>query len=95
MFRFIYRAALSTALAATATLCSTEFAGTANAVAQPSLMPTYFWCPGQPFDPSWGPNWDPNDCHDDNRYFPGLQDQPPIYDDPDDAPPPPAAGGGG
>lgn len=24
----------------------------------------YHWCPGHPFDPAWGPNWDPSTCHD-------------------------------
>jgi hypothetical protein len=24
----------------------------------------YHWCPGQPFDPAWGPQWDPTTCHD-------------------------------
>jgi hypothetical protein len=24
----------------------------------------YHWCPGQPFDPSWGPQWNARSCHD-------------------------------
>ncbi|RFZ55666.1 Pilin precursor [Mycobacterium marinum] len=24
----------------------------------------YHWCPGQPFDPAWGPQWDPTTSHD-------------------------------
>ncbi|MGF2945605.1 hypothetical protein [Mycobacterium sp. Lab-001] len=24
----------------------------------------YYWCPPQPFDPAWGPNWEPTTCHD-------------------------------
>jgi hypothetical protein len=24
----------------------------------------YHWCPGLPFDPAWGPQWDPTTCHD-------------------------------
>lgn len=24
----------------------------------------YHWCPGQPFNPAWGPQWDPTTCHD-------------------------------
>lgn len=24
----------------------------------------YHWCPGNPFDPAWGPQWDPTTCHD-------------------------------
>ena len=37
--------------------------GTAQAV--PGFIPDYHWCPGQFFDPGWGPNWDQNVCHDD------------------------------
>ena len=33
-------------------------------------LPDYHWCPGQFFDPHWGPNWDQGRCHDDN-YFDG------------------------
>lgn len=35
--------------------------------AQVGPFPQYHWCPGQPFDPSWGPNWDWNTCHDDHH----------------------------
>lgn len=31
-------------------------------------MPDYHWCPGQPFDPAWGDNWDWGRCHDDHFY---------------------------
>jgi hypothetical protein len=24
----------------------------------------YHYCPGQPFNPAWGPQWDPTTCHD-------------------------------
>jgi len=24
----------------------------------------YHWCPGNPFDPNWGPQWDASTCHD-------------------------------
>ncbi len=24
----------------------------------------YHWCPGQPFDAAWGPQWDSTTCHD-------------------------------
>jgi hypothetical protein len=24
----------------------------------------YHWCPGNTFDPAWGPQWDPTTCHD-------------------------------
>jgi hypothetical protein len=40
--------------------------GTAiNAQAQPAPLPDYHWCPGDFYDPAWGPNWDWNECHDD------------------------------
>jgi hypothetical protein len=31
-------------------------------------MPDYHWCPGEFYDPAWGPNWDWNRCHDDGFY---------------------------
>jgi hypothetical protein len=40
-------------------------AETGIAQAAPSFFPSYHWCPGQFFDPGWGPNWDTNVCHDD------------------------------
>jgi hypothetical protein len=40
----------------------------AVAEAQPGPVPDYHWCPGQPWDPGWGNNWDWNRCHDDNYY---------------------------
>jgi hypothetical protein len=33
-------------------------------------MPDYHWCPGQWWDPGWGPNWGGDRCHDD-FYFDG------------------------
>ncbi|BCO37500.1 hypothetical protein JMUB5695_03806 [Mycobacterium heckeshornense] len=36
--------------------------------ARPTPLPNYHWCPGQPWDPGWGNNWDWNRCHDDNYY---------------------------
>ena len=41
--------------------------GLASGAAQaaPGFIPDYHWCPGQFFDPGWGPNWDQNVCHDD------------------------------
>lgn len=33
--------------------------------AQPAPLPEYHWCPGESYDPGWGPNWDNNECHDD------------------------------
>ena len=38
---------------------------TGTAQAEPNFVPTYHWCPGQYYDPGWGPNWDQNVCHDD------------------------------
>jgi hypothetical protein len=40
-------------------------AGAAIAQAQPAPMPDYHWCPGEWWDPGWGPNWDGGVCHDD------------------------------
>jgi hypothetical protein len=40
-------------------------AGTAQA--EPGFVPTYHWCPGQYYDPGWGPNWDQGVCHDDSH----------------------------
>lgn len=40
--------------------------GIATAVnAQPAPLPDYHWCPGEYYDPGWGPNWDDGECHDD------------------------------
>jgi len=39
--------------------------GTAEARVGP--LPEYHWCPGENFDPGWGPNWEPNACHDDHH----------------------------
>lgn len=33
--------------------------------AEPAPFPDYHWCPGESYDPGWGPNWDDNECHDD------------------------------
>lgn len=42
--------------------------GTATvAQAQPAPIPQYHWCPGQFWDPGWGPNWDGGNCHDDHH----------------------------
>ena len=64
-----------TRFAATAIMVTAGF-GLAS-VAAPSPMVTrahadnppwpfvgYHWCPGQPFDPAWGPQWEPTTCHD-------------------------------
>ncbi|HEX5255679.1 MAG TPA: hypothetical protein VFW69_17735 [Mycobacterium sp.] len=42
-------------------------AGAAIAQAQPTPFPVYHWCPGQFYDPGWGPNWDAFNCHDDRH----------------------------
>ncbi|GFG73043.1 hypothetical protein [Mycobacterium botniense] len=31
-------------------------------------QPDYHWCPGQPWDPAWGDNWDWARCHDAHYY---------------------------
>lgn len=57
--------------AAAAIMVTTGF-GLANVVAPtdaradnpPFPFVGYHWCPGQPFDPAWGPQWDPTTCHD-------------------------------
>jgi hypothetical protein len=38
----------------------------AVAEAQPAPLPDYHWCPGQFWDPGWGPNWEGGQCHDDH-----------------------------
>jgi hypothetical protein len=38
--------------------------GGAHADNPPWPFVGYHWCPGQPFDPAWGPQWDPTTCHD-------------------------------
>lgn len=44
--------------------------------AQPAApLPDYHWCPGQFFDPAWGPNWDMGRCHDDNFFDGEPHDQ--------------------
>lgn len=37
---------------------------TARADDPPFPFVGYHWCPGQPFNPAWGPQWDPTTCHD-------------------------------
>jgi hypothetical protein len=39
--------------------------GGAIAQAQPAPIPDYHWCPGEWWDPGWGPNWEGGMCHDD------------------------------
>jgi hypothetical protein len=73
------------------------------AQAEPQFVPAYHWCPGDYFAPEWGPNWDPNVCHDDfNRdgYGYGGPPPPPEYAAPGNyyvppgynGPPPPPGG---
>jgi hypothetical protein len=53
--------------AAAAILAGTGFGpavGSAHADDPPWPFVGYHWCPPQPFDPAWGPNWDPTTCHD-------------------------------
>jgi hypothetical protein len=57
-------------------------AGTAQA--EPGFIPAYHWCPGQYYDPGWGPNWDQNVCHDDYH-----RDNDNGYNDYRGGPPPP------
>ncbi len=45
-------------------LASVGTATVARADDPPFPFVGYHWCPGQPFDPSWGPQWDPTTCHD-------------------------------
>ncbi|CKN76827.1 Secreted protein antigen [Mycobacterium tuberculosis] len=63
----MYRFACRTLMLA-ACILATGVAGLgvgAQSAAQTAPVPDYYWCPGQPFDPAWGPNWDPYTCHDD------------------------------
>lgn len=97
----MYRFACRTLMLA-ACILATGVAGLgvgAQSAAQTAPVPDYYWCPGQPFDPAWGPNWDPYTCHDSDgpdhsRDYPGPILEGPVLDDPGAAPPPPAAGGG-
>jgi hypothetical protein len=49
-------------------LANVSTATSAHADNPPSWPPWpfvgYHWCPGQPFDPAWGPQWEPTTCHD-------------------------------
>jgi hypothetical protein len=40
----------------------------AVAAAQPAPIPVYHWCPGEFWDPHWGPNWELGRCHDDHWF---------------------------
>lgn len=56
-------------ISAAALLASAAGLGLSSGTAQaePGFIPAYHWCPGQFFDPGWGPNWDQNVCHDDTH----------------------------
>ncbi|BDB44941.1 MULTISPECIES: hypothetical protein [Mycobacterium] len=55
-------------LAAAALVVSSGFGLASNTTAAADDPPWpfvgYHWCPGLPFDPAWGPNFDPSTCHD-------------------------------
>jgi len=62
---------IAAAAAITAGLGLAGVGATCIAEAQPAApFPDYHWCPGQWYDPAWGPNWDQGRCHDD-FYFDG------------------------
>lgn len=88
----MYRFACRTLMLA-ACILATGVAGLgvgAQSAAQTAPVPDYYWCPGQPFDPAWGPNWDPYTCHDDfhrdsdgpdhSRDYPGPILEGPVLD---------------
>lgn len=58
------RFAASTAIV-TAGLGLAGLGAATEAQAQPGPFPEYHWCPGQPWNPGWGNNWEWNTCHDD------------------------------
>ncbi|MEY8014613.1 hypothetical protein [Mycobacterium servetii] len=45
-------------------LASVSTANRALADDPPFPFVGYHWCPGNPFNPAWGPQWDPTTCHD-------------------------------
>ncbi|OBI98117.1 hypothetical protein A5660_00415 [Mycobacterium alsense] len=45
-------------------LASAGTATNARADDPPFPFVGYHWCPGLPFNPAWGPQWDPTTCHD-------------------------------
>ncbi len=85
MNTFARSAATTLAMTAGLGLAGLGFADIAQA--QPAPLPDYHWCPGQFYDPGWGPNWDWNECHDDfhrdrdggdhSRDFRGYDDRGP------------------
>ena len=62
--------------AAAAVIAGLGLAGLGDATeaqAQPGPLPR--WCPGDFWDPGWGPNWDWGNCHD-NWRGPGPNPHP-------------------
>jgi hypothetical protein len=45
-------------------LASVGTATNARADNPPWPFVGYYWCPPNPWDPAWGPNWDDTTCHD-------------------------------
>ncbi|OBH29741.1 hypothetical protein A5714_03890 [Mycobacterium sp. E2462] len=79
---------LCTAALATGGLAATALglaSGTATAAPPPAPLYHHHWCPGEQWDPGWGPNPNWNNCNDwDDNYGPaGYGGAPPW------APPPP------
>ena len=71
------------------------------AAAAPAPAPSYYWCPGDQWDPGWAPvsDWDWNHCHDWQRSGgpsapagSGPWGLPPPWAPPPPAPPPWAPG---
>ncbi|MGC2653017.1 MAG: pilin [Mycobacterium sp.] len=63
MKKFARSAATTLAMTAGLGLAGLGIATAANA--EPAPFPDYHWCPGEAYDPGWGPNWDDGECHDD------------------------------
>lgn len=64
MRKVVRLAATTVTVAAGLGLAGLGTAASAQADDPPWPFEGYHWCPGQPFDPRWGPNWDPHTCHD-------------------------------
>lgn len=62
--------------------------GTGQAAPHPAPVNHYHWCPGQQWNPSWGNNWDQNNCHDwDDDAGPAGWGPPPAWTPPQPRPP--------
>ena len=67
----IARVAASTVMTAGLGLAGLGVAAIAQA--QPAPFPDYHWCPGEGWDPGWGPNWEGGSCRDEfHRGADGL-----------------------